>query len=311
MNNLMVKAKGIIAKKSGKAMLKIRKHSPEILFAAGLAGFAGTVVVACRATLKADEILENHRAKMRDIEEAKEIAKIDAEAALEYDDELYALDRRNQTIKTAVEMFKAYAPVVTLAGLSIGCFVASRNILHRRYIGATAAANAAIEVLKMYRGRVVEELGEDMDQHFRYGTEKRIVKEDVVDENGKKHKEEIVEKHTEIPLPSTSAVFFDESNPNWHPSPQVSLMFLRSQQRYWNDVLHTRGHVFLNEVLYELGFDHTPEGSVVGWLEGHGDNCIDFGLYDENKENVRNFINGKADAILLEFNHDGPIWDKI
>lgn len=311
MSKFLTKMSTSLKKNASRAGLKIRKNSPELLLAAGVVTMIGTVVVACRATLKADEILENHRRKMKDIEDAKDVADHDAEAALEYDDELYEQDRRNQTIKTAVEFVKVYAPVVGLAGLSIGCFIASRNITHRRYVGVVAAYNAVSEAFDMYRRRVVEECGENMDRHFRYGTTTNVVKEDVVDENGKKHKEEVVETHTNLDLPSEDAVFFDESNPNWDPNPNVSMMFLRSQQNYWNDILHVRGHVFLNEVLDSLGFEHTIVGSVVGWIEGYGDNCIDFGLYDQNKENVRNFVNGKENVILLEFNHDGPIWDKI
>ena len=78
-----------------------------------------------------------------------------------------------------------------------------------------------------------------------------------------------------------------------------------------NDILHTRGHVFLNEVYDALGFPHTPQGAVLGWIDGEGDNCIDFGLYDQNKENVRRFVNGVDNVIMLEFNHDGVIWDRI
>lgn len=311
MNAKLAKMTTSLKKSASRAGLKIRKNSPELLLAAGVVTMIGTVVVACRATLKADEILENHRRKMKDIDDAKDIADHNAEAAMEYDDDLYELDRRNQTIKTAVDMFKVYAPVVGLAGLSIGCFIASRNITHRRYVGVVAAYNAVSEAFGAYRKRVVDEYGRDLDQHFRYGTNKNVVKEEVVDENGKKHKEEVVEKHTDLDLPSDCAVFFDEGNPNWDPNPNISMMFLRSQQNYWNDILHVRGHVFLNEVLDSLGFEHTTVGSVVGWIEGYGDNCIDFGLYDQNKENVRNFVNGKENVILLEFNHDGPIWDKI
>ena len=108
-----------------------------------------------------------------------------------------------------------------------------------------------------------------------------------------------------------SCRFFDSSNPNWDKNPTFSMMWLRGQQNILNDILHTRGHVFLNEVYDALGFPHTPQGAVLGWIDGEGDNCIDFGLYDPNKENVRRFVNGVDNVIMLEFNHDGVIWDKI
>ena len=108
-----------------------------------------------------------------------------------------------------------------------------------------------------------------------------------------------------------SCRFFDSSNPNWDKNPTFSMMWLRGQQNILNDILHTRGHVFLNEVYDALGFPHTPQGAVLGWIDGEGDNCIDFGLYDQNKENVRRFVNGVDNVIMLEFNHDGVIWDRI
>jgi hypothetical protein len=89
-------------------------------------------------------------------------------------------------------------------------------------------------------------------------------------------------------------------------------MFVKAQQNYFNDILKVRRHVFLNEVYEALGFDHTSYGSVVGWvLSKDGDNYIDFGIFDGEKERSRAFVNGNERSILLDFNVDGVIWDKI
>lgn len=313
MGNFLTKIGTSFTKATSRTGFFIKKKSPEILFAEGVVIFIGTVVLACRATLKADEVLDHHREKMRDIEDAKDIADHNAEAAMEYDDELYLQDRRNQTIKTAVELTKLYVPVIAMGALSITCFMVSRNIMHKRYLGVVAAYNAVNEAFNTYRKRVRDEYGEQLDRHFRYGTTYDTMKEEIVDENGKKKKQdvEVSNTSTDMALPSDNAVFFDESNPNWDPNPNFSLMFLRAKQNYWNDQLQIRGHVFLNEVLLDMGFEHTTVGSVVGWMKGEGDNFIDFGLYDQNKENVRNFVNGKDNVVLLEFNHNGVIFDKI
>lgn len=313
MNKLLSNIGTKVSRATGRTGLYLKKRSPEIFLAAGVITFVGTVVVACRATLKADEILDHHREKMKDIEDAKNMADHSAEVAMEYDDELYELDKRNQTIKTAVDFAKAYAPVVALGALSVTCFMVSRNIMQKRYLGVVAAYNAVNEAFNTYRKRVRDEYGERLDHHFRYGTTYDTLKEEIVDENGKKKKQdvEVSNTSTDMALPSDNAVFFDESNPNWDPNPNFSLMFLRSKQNYWNDILHIKGHVFLNEILDDLGFEHTPVGAVVGWIDGVGDGHIDFGLYDEEKESVRRFINGKSNTILLEFNHDGVIFDKI
>ena len=61
-----------------------------------------------------------------------------------------------------------------------------------------------------------------------------------------------------------------------------------------------------------LGIPKTAAGQIVGWVydEEHpiGDNFIDFGIYDDKRnEQVRDFVNGRERSILLDFNVDGNI----
>lgn len=311
-NNWLSKVSTSAARFAGKAEFTIKKNSPEILLGAGIVGFVGTVVLACRATCRADEVLEFHRKKIKDIEDAKEIADADPEGEMSYDIEIYRQDKAIRYLKTTGNLAKLYAPTVAVGALSLACILTSRNIMQKRYLGVVAAYNGLSAAFEEYRKRVRDEYGEGLDKHFRYGTTYEELP--VYDENGKKTKEkEQVEKtETEMVMPNDdSCRFFDSSNPNWDKNPTFSMMWLRGQQNILNDILHTRGHVFLNEVYDALGFPHTPQGAVLGWIDGEGDNCIDFGLYDQNKENVRRFVNGVDNVIMLEFNHDGVIWDKI
>ena len=311
-NNWLSKVSTSAAKFAGKAEFTIKKNSPEILLGAGIVGFVGTIVLACRATCRADEVLEFHRRKIKDIEDAKEIADADPEGEMSYDVEIYRQDKAIRYLKTTGSLAKLYAPTVAVGTLSLACILTSRNIMQKRYLGVVAAYNGVSAAFEEYRKRVRDEYGEDLDKHFRYGTTYDELP--VYDENGKKTKEkEQVEKtDTGMVMPTDdSCRFFDSSNPNWDKNPTFSMMWLRGQQNILNDILHTRGHVFLNEVYDALGFPHTPQGAVLGWIDGEGDNCIDFGLYDPNKESVRRFVNGVDNVIMLEFNHDGVIWDKI
>lgn len=316
-SNWLANVSTSLAKKAGKAELVIKKNSPEILLGIGIVSFVGTVVTACRATLKADEVLDYHKRKMADIHDAKEIADKNSpeDPNYEYDDELYRMDVGRQYLKTTGKMVKLYAPAVALGTLSIACILTSRNIMQKRYLGVVAAYNGLSLAFDDYRKRVVDEYGEGLDKHFRYGTTYDTLTEVKVDEEtGKKTKEKVPVEQTDSSVISPnddSCRFFDSSNPNWDKNPQFSMMWLRGQQNILNDILHTRGHVFLNEVYDALGFEHTPQGAVLGWIDGEGDDCIDFGLYDPNKESVRRFVNGVDNTILLEFNHDGVIWDKI
>ena len=311
-NNWLSKVSTSAAKFAGKAEFTIKKNSPEILLGAGIVGFVGTIVLACRATCRADEVLEFHRRKIKDIEDAKEIADADPEGEMSYDIEIYRQDKAIRYLKTTGNLAKLYAPTVAVGALSLACILTSRNIMQKRYLGVVAAYNGLSAAFEEYRKRVRDEYGEGLDKHFRYGTTYEELP--VYDENGKKtkEKEQVENTETGMVIPNDdSCRFFDSSNPNWDKNPTFSMMWLRGQQNILNDILHTRGHVFLNEVYDALGFPHTPQGAVLGWIDGEGDNCIDFGLYDQNKENVRRFVNGVDNVIMLEFNHDGVIWDKI
>lgn len=311
-NNWLSKVSTSAAKFAGKAEFTIKKNSPEILLGAGIVGFVGTIVLACRATCRADEVLEFHRRKIKDINDAKEIADADPEGEMSYDVEIYRQDKAIRYLKTTGNLAKLYAPTIAVGTLSLACILTSRNIMQKRYLGVLAAYNGLSAAFDEYRRRVRDEYGEGLDKHFRYGTTYEELP--VYDENGKKTKEkEQVEKtETGMVIPDDdSCRFFDSSNPNWDKNPTFSMMWLRGQQNILNDILHTRGHVFLNEVYDALGFPHTPQGAVLGWIDGGDDKYIDFGLYDPNKENVRRFVNGVDNVIMLEFNHDGVIWDKI
>lgn len=310
--NMLTSASNSISKFAGRTGLKIQKHSPEILLGVGIVGFVGTVVLACRATLAADEVLDQHHRKMKDIDDAVEIAEENPEE-YGYDEELVKKDKLVVYTKTAVNMAKLYAPTIAVGSLSLACILVSRNIMQKRYLGAVAAYNAVSTAFNEYRRRVIDEAGVVMDRHYRYGTEIETIETEVVDENGKKKKvKEIVEKPgTGTMLPDDTSRWLDESNKKiWDRNTEFVMMNLRGLQNYCNDILRTRGHIFLNEVYDALGFPMTQAGAVLGWIDGEGDGHVDFGLYSDEKQ-ARDFVNGNSDAILLQFNHDGVIWDKI
>lgn len=111
---------------------------------------------------------------------------------------------------------------------------------------------------------------------------------------------------------SQYAKFFDESCPNWVKDSGYNLAFLRLSQVEANDRLKRQGYLFLNDVYTMLGLPVTKAGQLVGWIydpeNDVGDNYVDFGLYDVKSNQ---FINEYANIILLDFNVDGMIIDKI
>lgn len=306
--NMLKKVGTAVSKKCGRTGLKVKKYAPEIWLGVGIATFGGALILAGKETLEAQEVLKEHQKMMHQIEEAKRLAE-ELNDPDRYTEDKEVSDKKKAYLKTTVNMVKTYAPVVAAAGLSLACIMTSRNILHGRYTGALAAYDALSGTFKAYRKRVKDEYGDLMDRHFLYGTE--LTTEPILDENGKKTKEKrMVESINTDELSDEFSVWFDEGNVNWDPDPQFSKMFLRGMQNMANDVLHSRGHIFMNEVYDLLGFKHTTAGSVTGWIMGAGDDYVDFGLSDDDKT-TRRFVNGKENIYLLNFNHDGIIYNKI
>jgi hypothetical protein len=281
--------------KAGRQMLKLEKGSPKILFGVGVVSMVGSTVLACRATLKLEEVLDRTDS---DLKAANELQHRD------YSEEDRQTDKRIIHTRLVVDIAKLYAPSVVLGAAGIACLTKSHNILEQRNAALTAAYVALDKGFKEYRARVVERYGETEDQEFRYGSHKIKVKDE---ETGR----EKAVVRVAFDEPSIYARFFDELATEWQREPEYNLAFLKCQQEYHNHLLQSRGHVFLNEVYKALGIPHSSAGSVVGWVVGNGDNFIDFGIWDKENEHARDFVNGREGAILLDFNVDGVIYDLI
>ncbi len=107
------------------------------------------------------------------------------------------------------------------------------------------------------------------------------------------------------------ARFFDETSTQWSKESEYNFTFLRCQQNWFNDLLKMRGYVILNDVYERLGLMPTSAGAVVGWvLDGEGDSYIDFGIFRDD-ERVHDFVNGRENSVLLDFNVDGLIQPKL
>lgn len=297
-----------ITSKVGRQVLHVQKHSPVLLFGAGMVGVGATVVLACRATLKVEDVLKE--AEHKDSEFDAALGKELKDGAL-YTEEDKNKDRLTNRVKTGIKIVRLYAPAVAVGTLTVGALTGSHVILSRRNAAAVAAYGALQKGFAEYRQRVVDEFGEQKDAEFRYGV---VEKEFAVDtDDGVAVKTvKVVDQPKE---PSIYAVWFDEQSSNWTGVTQRDRMFLQAQQNFANDKLQVNGHVFLNEVYDSLGVPRTKAGSVVGWVKGHGDNHIDFGIFNRHDSDARAFVNGLngdiGDVILLDFNVDGVIYDLI
>lgn len=300
----------------GRGGLILKKYSPEILTAAGVIGTVGSTVLACKATLKVEDILDEAKKKSNLINAVHD-GEIEVDA--EYTDKDYSKDLLVNRTQTAVKLIKLYGPAITLGVLSITAILGGQHILRKRNVAVMAAYKLCEESFNNYRSRVKDELGEEKDRQFYYGITEETVKEKVKSKDGKT--KTITKKVEKTPdhLCSQYARFFDEANPNWDKSPEQNMYFLKMVQNQMNDKLQARGHVFLNEVYDALGFERSEAGQFVGWIRNRdntameaSDGYIDFNIFDGKNYAKRAFVNGDERSILLDFNvDDGMIYDLI
>ena len=284
---------------AGKAMLTLSKHSPEILVVSGVIGVVVAGVMACKATLKVDEIIDEHKENMDKIRE------VGAEDRDDYTQEDVKKDTTIQYVHTAGKLLKLYGPALLIAILSIVAIFASNGILRKRCVATAAAYTAVNNAFKAYRQRVIEKYGEEEDQKLYFGTDTVEITE--VDEKGKtkKIKKEVAEVNDYIK-------YFTKTNNNWNDDPNLVQYFFDMQTAYFNKILMTRGNLTLNEVYRGLGLQETDDGMVVGWIfdrnNPEGDNCVH--IYNREVE-IPNEDGVYEKAYALDFNVDGLIYNKL
>ena len=283
-------------------LLKAKKHSPTILIVAGIGGAIGATVLACRATLHVTDILDEHEKTMGLINRAY----ADKEGYPDYTEKMVQEDKFHVYLKTAINIGELYAPAATVGVLSIFALIGSHYILTQRNAALTAAYAGLAKAFDSYRKRVAEEIGEDREKDIYAGYRETVIEEEVKTKKGTK-----MVKKTESSYGAGYSIYarvFDKGNIWYKGTNTIAKSFLVAQQSHANDLLKINGYLFLSDVYDMLGFPQTKESRVVGWIYGNGDNYIDFGIFDKRNAD---FINAQEDAVWLDFNVDGVIYDMI
>lgn len=232
-------------------------HSPELLLGVGIAGAIVTVVSACKATLKVNEILEEHKADLETIDETaanEEIVEYTAEDA-----------KRDKIIRyrdTAIQFVKLYAPAIILGTLSVGCMVKSNDILNKRNLSLAAAYTLMSDAYSTYRKRVVDKFGEEIDRQLQLGTSE--IEYTETDENGEFKKPEKVEVATN---PLGFSRYITPMNPDYDENEEFMESFLRAQFNFFENKKKTRGWIMLNEMLDHVNLKEDPKLITVGYTK--------------------------------------------
>lgn len=289
-----------------KPAMKVKANSPEILLTLGVGLVIYGTVKACKASRSLNGILADHEEAL---EEVKSDDTLDPNETSREVTRVYA--------KTAWEMFRLYAPSVAIGTAGVCLIFKGHGILRQRYISLAAAYSLVNKSYDVYRKRVVDELGEAMDKHFRFGTTEE---EFEVTETGKNGKEKTVKKKFTMVDPnlenySPYARFFDEFSKEWKDDAGLNKAYITQMQNYANDQLVSKGYLILNTVYGWLGFKPTAAGATAGWVytpnntnPEYGDNVVDFGLNEVYKRAAegdvvaRMWVNDIEPSILLDFN---------
>lgn len=302
-----------------KVKFKGKQYSPEILLATGIVtGVAAVAVAVYQSITKTPDIIEDTKTTIDKIHEVS--LKQETYGLSEGEEKYTPEDRKKDLVlvytKTSLKFAKVYAPAIVLEIVSVTSILASNNIIKSRN-AALASAYAAIDrTFKDYRRRVVEELGEDVDNRFRYNIKAKTV--DVIETN---EDGEAITKRKKVDVAELDendaySVWFDEDCYYWDKDPVKALANLKQAEKYLNDLFHAKGYLFYNDIREYLGYPRTQEGQVIGWLDRPEDpdrDChISFGILDKiHREANTDFINGYEPYCLLSFNCDGPILNHL
>ena len=289
-----------VSRKAASVALKTQKNSPTLLFIGGVVGVVATTVLACKATLELEAVMneaEKDKAACREM--------LEDSARDSYTQDKYDHDIRYITIRSAGKTLKLYGPAVILGSISIAALTKSHNILSKRNAALTAAYATLEKAFNEYRKRVTDELGADKDREFYFGTKDKVILSE--DKNGPKKKT--------IKVAADEAGYskwFKKGNPNWEPTFEYNIVFLRGVQNMATDRLRAKGFLLLNDVYEHLGFERTREGLVVGWRLGNGDDYVDFGIFNPaDAGRVHDFVLNGDEEIMLDFNVDGNIYELV
>jgi len=299
-----------------KVAFKIKKASPELLLIGGIACIVGGTVLACKATKKASDILDEGKEKIEELNE-----EMDAAVESSVDEALPEIKRDivKSKFHTLGKLAAAYGPAVALGSAGVAMIFTSHGIMRKRQGALLASYNALDAMFKTYRSRVLaEEDGKERDRRYMIGDEAELKTsrelipngdgELVEDINDKAHKlmasQGIADPYTFI--------FSKETSYRWQSHAFSNLNLIRSAEDWGTSQLRLNGHLFLNDILKFLGMDEVPWGQLVGWIRGSkdGDSYVEL-IAMEDFETFRDDHDAVSVPMIITANCDGEIWDKL
>jgi hypothetical protein len=232
----------------GKAVSSARalvvKNEPIILLGMGLSGFVGTVVLAVRATPKAEILLNEEKVYQLEL----------ANAQLDDDDNFITA---NNMTYNKLDIFKRVAPVyiptLVLGGVSIACILGSYHVGTKRTAALGAAYSIAEKTLSEYQNKVIETIGSQKETDIRDAIAKDHVDKDIADKP----------VSNILTTRDGNTLCFDDRNGRWFYSDIAKLK--AAQNQFNHDLLCGYSNGSLNDFYMMIGLDPTGDGDNLGW----------------------------------------------
>ena len=296
-----------------------RRKSPELLIASSILAAMASILLASKATLRAESIVGVSNKKIAKVKEKMNDDNLLANN--KYSIEQGRKDLVKLYSKLSWELTKLYGPAAITFLMSVASILSSHKVMKGRNLALAAAYTTLENGYRNYRSRVKDKIGEIAENEIYkniYPDKKKVL---VSDGKGgfKEVEEEVKNPHLE---PNSDYTYlFDESNPDWTKSGRMNIDFLLVREKFLNMKLKAQGYLFLYDVYDSLGIDAGQLGEkklqasrVVGWIydlnDPTRDNYVSFGLADELgnlTEEAMEMVRAGERSVWLEFNPDGDI----
>ena len=288
-------------------MRRLEPRLPDILMGAGTAGVIGGTVLACCATPKAVEIINEYKQERQRI--------LDNLAGEEPTKEEKKRLRRMR-VKMVGRVAAVYGPAAAVETLSLTNMWVGYTKMKTAYLGASAACVSLNQTLNAYRKAIRDEYGEDGEEKISHGYREEEVfrtKEDGTTETVRIR----VYPHDVSEMPSPYARYFCYGEAGAaERSMDYNLTFLRLQADAFRRYVEANRIATLNDLYETLDIRKSAAGNHVGWIydKDHptGDNYIDLRIKIvlRDRIDVNGERNGYEKVILIDPNVDGEIEEK-
>lgn len=295
-----------------------KKKSPELLVIGSIFAAAGSIILAIKATPKAEMILSKSNREIKQIK--SDMTNDNMIANDQYSVKQGKKDLTKAYTKTALSLGKLYLPTMIGFGLTVSGILGSHKIMKGRQVALAAAYTTLENGYRSYRSRVAAKVGEKVENDiFRnvYSEEKDI----IVDKDGVEVVKTKKVKGPHVQVDSDFTVIYDQNAKEWLRDTNMNLNLLKMKEKYLNQRLVLTGAVFLYEVYDEFGIDISTLGEnkiqasrILGWIYDPEDNTrdsyISCGLFDKlgnNNDYAMEALRENHQELFLEFNVDGDI----